>query len=153
MKRRDLMLRQHMAHGRQTIYIISAHSSLPVMLGNRVFLLIAWTNFDTRMGKYSYAPKSGMKLRILFETSTAAPLSLEMDRQIQPTLYNGCDYLSKLGLNHFGKRCPGYVGIAYVRLADTVCNSCNIGFISTPLRFQCEANQWAVVALNFLFYK
>ena len=54
-----------------------------------------------------------MKLLILFQTSTVAPLKFGNGYVISPhtTLYHGCIYLSMLGLNltHVSKRCPRIV--------------------------------------------
>ena len=49
-----------------------------------------------------YAVKCGMELLSLHR------LSLELDQQFHPTLYNGCNNLSMLGLNlnYFRKRGP-----------------------------------------------
>ena len=50
----------------------------------------------------------GMKLLIHSQTSTVQPLKFGMDKQFHPTLYNGCNYLSMLGikLNHASERGP-----------------------------------------------
>ena len=52
--------------------------------------------------------KVWIKLLINSSTSTVQLLSLGMDKEFHPTLYNGCNYLSMVGLdlNHVSKRGP-----------------------------------------------
>ena len=75
-------------------------------------LLSTWINL-----KHGYlitcSVKGGIILLIHFHTPTAAPLKFWNGSVFSPTLYVGCNYLSKLRLqfNHVSKRGPGFANL------------------------------------------
>ena len=72
-----------------------------------------------------------MKLLIHFQTSMVAPLKFR--NGFHPTFYNGCNYLSMLGLklNHVSKRGLKYLAIPYTCLC--LKNNTRVDATGTPL--------------------
>ena len=69
-------------------------------------ILLTWFTFDSNMEYHTI--ESGKKLLIISQTSMAQPLKFGMDMKFNPTLHNGCNYLSMLGwkIEHVTQRDP-----------------------------------------------
>ena len=82
----------------------------------------SFTHMDKLQSQHGYVitcpVKHGMKLLIHYSLQRLHRWSSEMENKFHPTLYNGCNYLSMLGLKmiHVSKRCS--------------CNRCNISSIT-----------------------
>ena len=87
-------------------YLLLKELSFLTLLGT---LLLTWINFNPSMDKYSHAQLSvGWNCLSIPKLQWLHHWSLGMDTSFYPTLYNGWNYSSMLGLklHHVSKRAP-----------------------------------------------
>ena len=131
--------------------------------------LIYWYGLTLIQALINYNMPSRVLVGITYPipNSKVAPLRFGMNKQFHPTLYDGCSYLSILGLtiNHVGKKGPRQQGTTWINveihIGSRTYNNLNTVFLTEnrqqinarnlkiEFNFTCPWNQTAVVTSIF----